>query len=136
MFFFIDKMRIKKIGLIGIVLACACALAWSCGKDDHLDVSPSELYGVWVQDDGLYRWTFNSDGNGNLVNTGEFDPEDENNGDFTWTINGGDELELEFRGSGDLGGIDIVKLFTIKAIDNSHMRWEDIYGRTTSLSRQ
>ena len=107
---------------------------WSCGKDDHLDVSPSELYGQWMQEDNHnYRWTFNSDGTGNLVNQGEFDSDDENNGNFTWTINGGDELELEFKGSGELGGIDIVKLFTIKEIDESSVRWEDVYGRTTRL---
>ena len=117
-------------------LACVCALAWSCGKDDHLDVSPSQLYGKWMQEDNRnYRWTFESDGTGNLVNLGEFDPDDENNGDFTWKINGGDELELEFKGNGELGGIDIVKLFTVKEIDESSMKWEDVYGRTTSLIR-
>jgi hypothetical protein len=48
----------------------------------------------------------------------------------------GDELELEFKGSGELGGIDIVKLFTIKDIDESTMRWEDVYGRTMNLTRR
>lgn len=124
--------RIKHI----IFFACACACVWSCGKDEGLDVKPSQLYGEWTQDNNRnYHWTFNDNGTGNMVNVGEFEPGDENNGDFTWQINGGDELELEFKGSGELGGIDIVKLFTIKDIDESTMRWEDVYGRTMNLTR-
>lgn len=110
-------------------------LAWSCGKEEHLEVSPSELWGEWVQEGSEYYWTFEEGGTGNLVNRGEFDPEDENNGDFTWTINGGDELEVEFKGSGELGGIDIVKLYTIKEVSSSTVKWEDVYGRTTRLKR-
>ena len=125
----------KKNFLSFCFLVCACALVWSCGKDDHLEVSPSQLYGEWVKEGTQYYWTFESNGTGNLVNRGEFDPEDDNNGDFTWTINGGDELEVEFKGSGELGGIDIVKLYTIKEISSSMVRWEDIYGRTTKLER-
>lgn len=100
-------------------------------------MKPSQLYGEWTQDNNRnYHWTFNDNGTGNLVNVGEFEPGDGNNGDFTWQINGGDELELEFKGSGELGGIDIVKLFTIKAIDETTMRWEDVYGRTMNLTRR
>lgn len=112
---------------------CACALVWSCGREDHLDVNPSQLYGRWVKEGTQYYWTFESNGTGNLVNLGEQDPDDENNGDFTWTINNGDELELEFRGSGELGGIDIVKLYTITEISSSNMVLEDVYGRERKL---
>lgn len=95
----------------------------------------SELWGQWVKEGTQYYWTFESDGTGNLVNRGEFEEGDENNGDFTWTINGGDELEVEFKGSGELGGIDIVKLYTIKEISSTMVRWEDVYGRSTKLIR-
>lgn len=119
-----------------LLCACVCAMIWGCGKDKHLNVQPEQLYGEWTQDSNTdYHWTYNNDGTGNLVNTGEFDPEDENNGDFTWTINNGDELEVEFKGSGALGGIDIVKLYTIREITATTMRWEDIYGRATAFTK-
>lgn len=120
-------------------LACACAVVWSCGeKEEHLVVSPSQLWGEWVYSRGSaeYHYTFEQDGKGNKVNLGEFDPDDENNGDFTWKINGGDELELEFRGSSQgSGGIDITKLFTITAISETSMTWKDIHDRTMTLKR-
>lgn len=127
--------KVKRIVFALVLLGTL--LAWSCGREEeHLQVSPSELWGEWVQDsDSNYHWTYNSDGTGNLLHVGVFDPEDENNGDFTWTINNGDELEVEFKGSGELGGIDIVKLYTIKAISATAMRWEDVYGRSTAFSK-
>ena len=128
---------LKRKVLYLMFIACACALAWSCSeKETHLDVSPSQLYGEWVQDnDNNYHWTFSSDGTGSLIHTGSTEEGDEHNGNFLWTINGGDELEVEFRGSGELGGIDIVKLYTIKDITSSTLRWEDIVGRTTDLTK-
>lgn len=117
-------------------LACACALVWSCGKEKHLEVSPDQLYGEWTLDSNTdYHWTFASDGTGSLVNYGEFDPDDETNGDFTWALSNGDELEVEFKGSGELGGIDIVKQYTIKEISTTALRWEDVYGRESALTK-
>lgn len=117
-------------------LACACVLAWGCKKDEHLDVNPSQLWGEWVQDsDRNYHWTFNSDWTGELVHTGSVAPGDLNNGDFTWSLSNGDELEVEFKGSGELGGIDNTKQYTIKAISASALRWEDIYGRSTEFTK-
>ena len=125
----------RKFFLYFCFFACACALVWSCGKE-HLEVKPEQLWGEWVQDsDNNYHWTYNSDGTGSLVHRGSFDPEDENNGDFTWTINNGNELEVEFKGSGTLGGIDIVKVYTIKEISATAMCWEDVYGRSTDFTR-
>ena len=109
---------------------------WSCGKDEGLVVNPKQLWGEWVQDsDTNYHWTFNEDWTGELVHTGSVAPGDDNNGAFTWKINGGDELEAEFTGSGELGGIVIVKLYTIKKITSTTLRWEDQYGRTTNYTK-
>ncbi|MBR1766749.1 MAG: hypothetical protein IJ745_06915 [Bacteroidales bacterium] len=118
-----------------IVMMLAVAALWGCEKEDHITVSPDQLYGRWQQESSEYYWTFGGDGTGNLVNLGAFRPGDENNGDFTWTINNGDELEMEFRGSGELGGIDIVKTVTITGITDATVRWEDVYGRETSLKK-
>lgn len=126
----------RKRGYI-LLLALAIAAVWGCNKDKDkgLTVQPSQLWGEWQQNETQNYWTFKEDYTGNKVNRGEFDTIDENNGNFTWVINGGDELELEFKGSGELGGIDIVKLFTITGINTNAMTWEDVYGRTMSLTR-
>lgn len=101
-----------------------------------MEVNPSQLYGEWVQDsDNNYHWTFNSDGTGSLIHTGSTSAGDDANGDFTWILSNGDELEVEFKGSGELGGIDITKLYTIKAISASALRWEDSYGRSTEFTK-
>lgn len=129
----------KKFRFSFFLMAMAVGMLWGCGdKEEHLVVSPSQLWGEWVfvRGDAEYHYRFDQDGNGNKVNLGEFESDDENNGDFTWKINGGDELELEFRGSSQgSGGIDIIKLFTITAISDMSMTWKDIYDRTMVLSR-
>lgn len=107
-----------------------------CGDKDHITVEPAELYGYWLQENSLYFWTFNADRTGNLVNRGEVQEGDEDNGDFTWVINDGDQLEVEFRGSGELGGIDIVKLYTLKEVTSETVKWEDMYGRVTKLIKR
>ena len=122
-------MKIRKILLMVVAVACLAG----CSEKDHITVAPSELYGLWQQADSEYFWTFRSDRTGNLVNRGEVREGDEDNGDFTWTINDGDQLEVEFRGSGELGGIDIVKLYTLKEVTATTVKWEDMYGRVTRL---
>ena len=107
-----------------------------CGDKDHITVEPGELYGYWQQENSLYFWTFNDDRTGNLVNRGEVEEGDVDNGDFTWVINDGDQLEVEFRGSGELGGIDIVKLYTLKEVTAETVKWEDMYGRVTRLIKR
>lgn len=125
--------KMKKNWLWMAVLAAM--LLWGCGEKDHLEVDPSELYGAWVQSGSEYYWTFNSDGTGSLVNRGEVAEGDDENGDFTWSLSDGDQLLAEFRGSGELGGIYIAKQYTITEITATALRWEDVYGRTTSLER-
>ncbi len=120
-------------------MALAMGALWSCGdKEEHLVVSPSQLWGEWVyvRGNAEYHYSFEGNGTGNKVNRGEFDPDDENNGDFTWEIDGGDELKLEFRGSEHgSGGIDITKYFTITAISETSMTWRDVYDRKMTLTR-
>lgn len=127
----------KRRFLYIVFIACACAYMWSCGeRDEGLVVSPSQLWGEWVQvSDTNYHWTYNTDGTGTLIHTGSFDPGDEHNGYFNWKINGGDELEVEFTGSGELGGIAIIKLYTIKSISSTAMEWVDSYGRRTKYRK-
>lgn len=127
--------NIKKIVRIMMMVVVAVCMA-GCGDKDHITVEPAELYGYWQQENSLYFWTFNADRTGNLVNRGEVLEGDEDNGDFTWVINDGDQLEVEFRGSGELGGIDIVKLYTLKEVTSETVKWEDMYGRVTRLIKR
>ena len=76
-----------------------------------------------------------SKASGNLVNRGEVEEGDEDNGDFTWTLTEGDQLLTEFRGGGELGGIYIPKRYTIKEISTTTLRWVDIYDRSTNLTK-
>lgn len=117
-------------------MALAATMLWACiGEEDHLNVDPTMLYGHWVKTGSEYYWTFNADGTGNLVNRGEVEEGDEDNGDFTWTLSEGDQLLTEFRGGGELGGIYIPKRYTIKEISSTTLRWVDIYDRSTKLEK-
>ena len=105
---------------------------FGCGKTEHLDVQPEQMVGYWQRSNSQYFYTFNSNGTGNLVNRGETEDGDENTGNFEWTITM-DELKLEFRGTGEVGSIDIIKYFTVTEISDTSMKWEDIYGREMTL---
>jgi hypothetical protein len=119
-----------------MMMALVATALWGCGeKETHLDVDPTLLYGRWQRTGTEYYWTFNADGTGNLVNRGVVEEGDEDNGDFTWTLTDGDQLLVEFRGSGELGGIYIPKRYTIKEISTTTLRWVDIYDRTTNLTK-
>ena len=118
------------------MMALVATMLWACGeKETHLNVDPTLLYGRWVKNGTQYYWTFNADGTGNLVNRGEVEEGDEDNGDFTWTLTEGDQLLTEFRGGGELGGIYIPKRYTIKEISTTTLRWVDIYDRSTNLTK-
>lgn len=125
-----------KKGVKILMVLLAVAGMWSCNREEeHLNVDPTLLYGRWVQVDEPYYWTFNADGTGNLVNREAVQEGDEDNGDFTWTLSDGDQLLTEFRGSGELGGMYIPKLYTIKEISTTSLRWEDQYGRSTNFNK-
>jgi hypothetical protein len=124
-----------KKGVKILMVLLAVAGMWSCNREEHLNVDPTLLYGRWVQVDKPYYWTFNADGTGNLVNREAVQEGDADNGDFTWTLSDGDQLLTEFRGSGELGGMYIPKLYTIKEISTTSLRWEDQYGRSTNFNK-
>lgn len=124
----------KRIRLL--LMAVAMVGLWGCNDEEvHINVDPAMLYGQWNQDNSQYYWTFNSDGTGTKVNRGEVEEGDENNGDFTWTLSDGDQLETVFTGGGELGGIYINKTYTIREISTTTLRWEDIYGRVTPFTK-
>lgn len=125
-----------KKGVKILMVLLAVAGMWSCNREEeHLNVDPTLLYGRWVQVDEPYYWTFNADGTGNLVNREAVQEGDEDNGDFTWTLTDGDQLETVSTGSGELGGIYIPKHYTIKEISTTTLRLVNIYDRTTNLTK-
>lgn len=125
-----------KKGVKILMVLLAVAGMWSCNREEeHLNVDPTLLYGRWVQVDKPYYWTFNADGTGNLVNREAVQEGDADNGDFTWTLTDGDQLETVSTGSGELGGIYIPKHYTIKEISTTTLRLVNIYDRTTNLTK-
>lgn len=117
----------KKILYLFLLLGVCLVIPTSC-KKDRLEVKPDQLWGEWAMND--YHWTFNEDFSGKKIYTGgDYDPDDETNGDFTWNVDV-DELEVIFT------TYQITKLFTITDISSSSMTWEDVYGRTMKFTKQ
>ena len=108
-----------------------CPLFVGCFKDEeHIDVDPAMLVGTWQQENGSRgQWTFHSGGTGNKVVSSDFDPDDENNGDFTWTLDR-DELELTFRGTSGL--FEIPHEYVIKEISSSSSLGTEASSRSSS----
>lgn len=120
----------KKHRLILMLLLVASFAA--CEKEKPLDVKPSQLYGKWVRTGTQEYWTYNADSTGNRVNREEFEQDDENNGDFEWTLVG-DEIRHIFHGR--QGNQNIPKYYTITAITATSMKWKDDYSNTMYFSK-
>lgn len=117
-----------------LLLALVVPLFVSCFKDEeHIDVDPAMLYGSWQQTNGTpFQWTFRSNGTGSRVNYNEFDPDDENNGAFSWTLDR-DELDTWFQGTSGL--FDNHQGYTIKEITSTSMKWKDNADRTMYFNK-
>ncbi|MBP3763695.1 MAG: hypothetical protein J6I49_07455 [Bacteroidales bacterium] len=116
-----------------LLLAALVPLFTSCvEKEKHINVSPGQLHGEWIQTGTQKYWTYNSDGTGNKVDKSEFDDGDENNGDFEWSVRQ-DELRHVFHGR--QGNQSIPKNYTVTSITSTSMKWKDEYDRTMTFSK-
>lgn len=104
----------------------------SCEKEKPLDVKSSQIYGQWIQTGTQKYWTYHADGTGNRVDRNEFEQDDENNGDFEWTLVG---AELRHIFHGRQGNQNIPKYYTITSITANSMKWKDDYSNTLSFSK-
>ena len=125
---------VRRVKIITLLLML-CPLVVGCFKDEeHINVDPAMLVGTWQQENGSRgQWTFYGGGTGNKIVTSDFAPDDENNGNFTWTLNR-DELELTFRGTSGL--FEIPHEYVIKEISSSSMKWKDEVDRTMTFTKK
>ena len=91
-------------------------------NDNHITVGEDQLYGCWVKAGTQEYWRYRDDGRGVTWDEADDISEEESNLTFTWTVRQ-DELTHIFRGEMDNQAVP--KVYTIKAINNSSMDWED-----------
>ena len=109
------------------VLSAGWLALGSCTDDPVLDVNPDDLTGRWVVEGTQEYWRFRNDGTGVTWDESEDIYENESNLRFEWTLDR-DELTCVFRG--DNKNQAVPKVYRIREITISSMKWEDIYGRT------
>ena len=115
------------------VLLAGFFLQSGCGKDIVLDVNPDDLSGKWVVENTQEYWRFRSNGTGVTWDESEDISEEESNLKFEWTLDR-DELTCVFRGENENQAVP--KVYYIREISSSAMKWEDYYGRTTSFVKR
>ena len=104
----------------------------SCWKDMFLDVNPDDLIGKWVVENTQEYWRFKSDGHGVTWDESEDIYESESNLKYEWTLEG-DELTCVFRGDNE--NMAVPKVYRIREISSTSMKWEDYYGFTKNFRK-
>lgn len=105
----------------------------SCGgKDNHITVSDSQLEGLWQKNNSQEYWRYNASHTGVTWDESEDVSEEESNLTFTWSI-AEDVLTHVFTGA--MENQAVPKVYTIKEINGSYMKWEDDYGISYTLSK-
>ena len=101
-----------------------------CEKEQHLNVNPADLHGLWVRNQEY--WRFLDNGTGVTWDEAEDVSEQESNLRFEWTLSL-DELTCVFRG--EMGNQAVPKLYIIREITPTRLRWEDYYGEEYTFSK-
>ena len=112
---------------LGSMLFASC---WE--KDDAVDVSPDQLWGLWRKDNSREYWRYNDDNTGVTWDLDDDVSEEESNLRYEWSVEQG-VITHVFRGN--QGNQQVPKTFTIIAMSDSQMKWRDVYGFTTTLNR-
>ena len=115
-----------------MMLLPAVGFFGGCSDDPVLDVEPGDLAGKWVVEDSQEYWRFRMDGTGVTWDESEDIYEEESNLKFEWTLDS-DELTCVFRGENENQAVP--KVYRIREISSSAMKWEDIYGRTIKFEK-
>lgn len=118
--------------IIMMMLLPMTAFFGGCTNDIVLDVNPSDLTGKWVVENTQEYWRFRSGGTGVTWDESEDIYEDESNLKFEWSLDR-DELTCVFRGENENQAVP--KVYRIREISVSSMKWEDIYGRTMKFKK-
>lgn len=110
--------------------AVVLMLASCGGKDNHITVSDSQLEGLWQKNNSQEYWRYNADHTGVTWDEAEDVSEEESNLTFTWSI-AEDVLTHVFTGA--MENQAVPKVYTVKEINGSYMKWEDDYGISYTL---
>lgn len=121
----------RSLSLVPILLLALCID--SCSKEEHLKVRPAQLQGLWQKSNTQEYWRFKEDATGVTWDEAEDVTEEESNMTFEWSISHGDELTCIFRG--EMGNQAVPKLYVIKEISETRMKWEDYYGITYTYKK-
>ncbi len=103
-----------------------------CSDDPVLDVNSDDLVGKWVVENTQEYWRFRGGGTGVTWDESEDISEEESNLKFEWSLDR-DELTCVFRGANENQAVP--KVYRIREITASSMKWENIYGQTTRLKK-
>ena len=123
----------KKKNTIRMAMVLLALLAAGCHKPEtHITVEPEQLLGKWQKDGSQEYWRYRSDSTGVTWDEAEDVSEEESNLTFEWTING-DRLTHVFRGA--QGNQAVPKVYTVKEISESTMRWQDDYSMEYSFTK-
>lgn len=116
-----------------VAMALLALLATGCHeKDVHIMVEPEQLLGKWLKDGSQEYWRYRSDSTGVTWDESEDVSEEESNHTFEWTVNG-DRLTHVFRG--EQGNQAVPKVFTVKEITSTTMRWQDDYSMEYNFTK-
>lgn len=120
-------MKKTRIPILMMVTAFTLLLS-SCNffgsEETHITVNDDQMYGRWQKRGTQEYWRYKADGNGVTWDESEEIYEDESNLTFQWTLNG-DRLTHVF--TGEQGNQAVPKVYTIKEISATSMKWEDDY---------
>ena len=126
------KNKVYRLAVM-FVLSAGCLTLSGCLKDFFLDVNPDDLTGRWVVEGTQEYWRFRSDGTGVTWDESEDISESESNLKFEWTLDG-NELTCVFRGENENQAVP--KVYLISEISDELLKWEDWFGRTTTLVKR
>ena len=127
-------MKNKRYIIWALVVALTFGTLTGCKKRVvHINVSESQVVGLWVKSGTEEYWRYNSDNTGVTWDEGEDISESESNMRFTWSIENEDELRMV--SSGEMGNQFVPKSYTVIEVSPTTMKWEDMFGLTYTLNK-
>ena len=123
----------KRISFIlaALLATVISSLFVGCVKNEiELTVQPQQLVGKWQETSTQQYYRYRDDSTGVRWNEAEDITEEESNLVFRWSVSGA-RLRLVYTGA--QGNQAVPKVYTIREMGSSTMRWEDDYGISTSF---
>lgn len=110
-------------------MALGVLLFAGCNRDNEgIEVSESQLYGLWQKQGTQEYWSYREDGTGHTWDRadGILNETDSGSVAYSWSISNGDQLRHRFSGT-NIGDM-VVRTYTITSISASEMEREEEIG--------